>query len=359
MKFLLSIAALATCTQFGCSSNDAAFTPWQLEDLHGTNGFSLRVPQYEVPAGHESQNCYFVKVPDIASGQDFFINHVLTAVNPGSHHMTVFQVKTITGLDPARGTPIMMGDYQGTVIEGPDDDRTGPCWTNSNWADWPLVADSQQAQLNNVQFDWKLPDGVAIRFQPGEMLMVQTHYVNTTDLPTNYGARVGINFYRYQSSTPPTELGSLFARQRNIRICASQPSVSFSGTCRFPSNVTIAAANGHFHQRGQRFAISTWDGVSTDHPPAASQFYEMLDWNNPVMMTDLAIATPANSGFWWDCSFQWQAPTTYSCADLNAIDPLQQNDCCYIFGGDTGLGEHCNVFLYYYPKVDSGIQCAP
>ncbi|HEX4420136.1 MAG TPA: hypothetical protein VH165_19610 [Kofleriaceae bacterium] len=321
------------------------------------NGFSLRVPEFEVPAGHESQNCYFVQVPDLASGQDIWIDRVLSAINPGSHHVNVFQVKTIIGLDPAMGTPTTLGAYPATVIEGGDDYANNPCWGSSNWADWPLVANSQQANIGELETDWKLPDGVAIRMTPGEMLMVQTHYVNSTDQPTMYGARVGINFYQRQDPTPPIEMGSLFATQQNIRICASNPNPTFSGTCRIPGAVTIAAANGHFHKRGKRFSIYSWDGASIEHPADAAMFYESDNWNDPPMVTDLSVAAPAQTGVWWDCEYQWQPPDEFTCADVNAKDPLQANDCCYTFGGITDIGEHCNVFMYYYPKIDSNVFC--
>jgi hypothetical protein len=123
--------------------------------------------------------------------------------------------------------------------------------------------------------------------------------------------------------------------------------------------VTIAAANGHFHKHGQRFEMSSWDGVSTGHPAAASTFYESLDWNDPPMTTDLTVAVPATAGFWWDCAYQWKQPVGFTCADLEAKDPMHQADCCYTFGGNTDLNEHCNAFVYYYPKATSGVTCSP
>ncbi len=354
----LPLAWLIAMGQLGCGGqSDPEFTPWVLEDLHGDQGFSLRVPEFEVPAGHESQNCYFVKVPDLDHGQDIWLERVLTAINPGSHHVNVFRVKTIIDLDPAKGTPTMLGDYPATVVEGGDDYKNNPCWGSSNWADWPLVSNSQHATIAEVETDWKMPEGVAIRLSPGEQLMVQTHYVNSNEQPTKYGAKVGINFYRRPGTDTPIEMGSLFATQQNIRVCASDPQISFSGTCKFPNAVTITAANGHFHKRGKRFRVSAWDGASIAHPPAASQFYESDDWNDPPMTTGMAVPAPASSGIWWDCDYQWQPPAEFSCADVNARDPLQANDCCYTFGGITDVGEHCNVFLYYYPKIDSDVFC--
>jgi hypothetical protein len=349
--------ALTTCIQLGCGTDSPTFAPWVLDDLHGTGGFSLRVPEFTVPAGHESQNCYFVHVPDLNNGQDFWVDRVLTAINPGSHHVNVFRVKTIIALDPAMGTPTKLGDYDATVVEGADDYKNNPCWGSANWADWPLVANSQQAKIDELKTDWNLPDGVGIRLTPGELLMVQTHYVNSEDQPTKFGAKVGINFYQRQQADTPIEMGSLFATQQNIRICQSQPNVTFSGTCKFPGAVTIAAANGHFHKRGREFDIFPWDGASTDHPALSTKFYESDNWNDPPMKTDLSVASPSNAGIWWDCVYQWAPPADFSCDDVNAKDPLKQGDCCYTFGGITDVGEHCNVFLYYYPKVDSNVFC--
>ncbi|TMQ17568.1 MAG: hypothetical protein E6J90_04155 [Deltaproteobacteria bacterium] len=357
MKVRSAVIALAVIGSIGCSSDQPDFIPWVLDDLHGKQGFSLRVPEFEVAPGRESQNCYFVRVPDLGVGDDIWIDRVLTGINPGSHHVNVFRVKTIIDLHPDRGTPTMLGDYPATVIEGSDDYKNSPCWGSANWADWPLIANSQHANSGELTTDWNLPTDVAIRLRPGEMLMLQTHYVNAGDQTTKYGARVGINFYRRQATEPPVEMGSLFATQQNIRICASQPRVTYSGTCRFPGATTIAAANGHFHKRGTRFAISAWDGKSIDHPPAAAQFYESLYWNDPPMATSLAVPLPASSGIWWDCEYQWQRPVEFTCDDVNNKDPLHQGDCCYTFGGNTDVGEHCNVFLYYYPKVESDIFC--
>ena len=34
-----------------------------------------------------------------------------------------------------------------------------------------------------------------------------------------------------------------------------------------------------------------------------------------------------------------------------------EDSCLAGFGGNTDVGEHCNVFLYYYPKVDTDVFC--
>ena len=33
-----------------------------------------------------------------------------------------------------------------------------------------------------------------------------------------------------------------------------------------------------------------------------------------------------------------------------------ETDCCYRFGGVVEKNEHCNAFVYYYPKQDN-VNC--
>ena len=68
-------------------------------------------------------------------------------------------------------------------------------------------------------------------------------------------------------------------------------------------------------------------------------------------------AARGNTGIWWDCAYRWVKPTEFTCDEVDAKDPSPNKDCCYTFGGNTDVGEHCNVFLYYYPKVDTDIFC--
>jgi hypothetical protein len=337
----------------GCKSGvtQTAQQEWALDDLTADQGFSFRIPEFDVPPGHEEQTCYFIRVPDVNNGNDLWVDRVLLAMNAGSHHMNVFRVKTLIGLRPQDGAPTKLGPYDATVIYGHDDYQHSPCWASANWADWPLVTNSQNSQADQPYTDWQLPAGVAMRFSPGEMLMLQTHYVNSALQQTLVGGKVGLNFYKTRL-TAPIELGTLFATQQSIRICASNPNPTYSGTCRFPGEVTITAANGHFHSRGKEFRIYTWDGMTLAHPDESARFYTSDQWDHPVMARNIQRLDPNGGGIWWDCEYQWRAPLG-GCDAVNAKDPQKQGDCCYTFGGNTDVGEHCNVFLYYYPKVNA------
>ena len=342
---------------------DANYSGWTLEELTNDQGFSFRIPPFEVDAGKEVQNCYFVKVPDINNGAPVWIDHFKMAQNPGSHHLNIFRVKTIINLGPdiagATATDLGHGavSYPATVIQGAEEYATNPCWLSANWADWPLVANDQDATVNNPYYDWQLPQDVATKLMPGELLMVQSHYVNSSDQMTIGGAQIGINFYSHNPQTTPVELGTLFATQQHIRVCQSTPDVSYSGTCKLPGAVTVTAANGHFHKRGKEFDIFTWDGASTVTPPESAMFYHDTNWNEPPMATNLNASSVDGGGVFWTCSYHWSPPQYSTCDEVNAKDTLHQNDCCYTFGGDTDIGEHCNVFVYYYPNNGGDVFC--
>lgn len=300
MRGTRAIAFAGVLAAGACGTDQAPV--WTLPDLGTSQGFSLRIPKFDVPSGSQAQNCYFVKVPDLnGDGSPFWVNRIEMAQNPGSHHLNVFRVRTIVGLGPDLGTKATkLGDYPATEIDGNDMDCTGnngcsPCWDSANWGDWPLVANSQQATATNPYYDWQLPQDVAQKFTPGEMLMVQSHYVNDTDQPTPVGAKVGINFYRDTTDPSPMELGTLFGTQQNIRICQHSPvPTTFTQTCKLPGPVTITAANGHFHSRGTEFDMYSWNGV--DIPTAADQFYQSLTWDDAPMATGLNVPIPAGGG---------------------------------------------------------------
>lgn len=350
-------AALTLAMAFGLvgCSGAQSFTAWTLEELTPDKGFSFRTPVFEVPSGSEIQHCYFVTVPDVNSGRDLWIDRTVTAINPGSHHMNVFRVKTLVRLRPEDGEPFQEGSTRGTVV------KNGECFNSANWADWPLVTNSQKSDPTDPYTDWKLPDGVAHRFSPGEQLMFQVHYVNATTQTTPFKGRAGVNFHKWRpagTSSQPAELGTLFATQQSIRICRSNPTPSYKGTCSFPAgtNVTVIAANGHFHSRGTRFRIFSWDGQTLTQPPESAKFYESDDWDHPPMTTGLSVPIPSGGGIWWTCDFRWREPSV-GCDVVNSRDPQGANDCCYTFGPEVETNEHCNAFVYYWPKTASNVFC--
>lgn len=323
-------------------------------------GFQFGTGEQPVAAGDEVQNCYFYKVSELAAANGLDptkpvnLSRVQVFQTEGSHHMNIFRVRTV-------------GTAEDSLIpeEGPylDKNGVGPCFKSPNWADWPLVANTQI----DGRLDWKFPEGVANILQPDEWIMLQSHYVNATTQATPEGAgQVFVNFWHIPDDEVVHEMGTLFATKQTIRVCQSNPTPQFSGGCQFGSEepVTVVAANGHFHSRGKKFEMYTWDGESAETPSDDAEFYESSAWDEPEMAINNELAQiPANGGVFYTCDFQWNPPEeAVGCEGLNDFDqtkymtPEEQLDCCYTFGPIVEKNEHCNIFVYYYPKSDD-ITC--
>lgn len=298
--------------------------PHDVELAPPAAGFQLKTEAWDVPRGTEQQRCYFFRVP-AGGSEPVLVDRIVAAQNPGSHHLNVFRVKTILALD----------GEDGSVVDG------GECWKSGNWADWPLVMNSQESAEGSNVVDWKLPAGVVHKFLPGEKLMLQTHYVNAATQSTPGRAKALVNFQLASLAGTPVELGTVFATNQQIRICQGDTNKTFFATCRFARGrpVTILAANGHFHSRGVRF---TMQAVDVNNAALGGTFYTSTQWADPVWIPDLAVAVPQGGGVGYSCS--------YTMPPGGCGDPA--DSCCATFGPHVETQEHCNAFVYYYPKVD-------
>jgi hypothetical protein len=343
-----ALAALTLALVAGCpAAPDEPRAPTDIDPPAQGQGFQLRTEVFTVNPGEEIQDCYFFRVSDLAAKNGLpasapvNVHRIQLAQRAGSHHMNIFRVKTRKGLDPANG-----------VIQRGKNGQ-GECFKSPNWSDWPLVANTQQ----DGALDWTFPDGVANVLQPDEWLMLQTHYVNASSQKTPEGAEVAVNFHAMPAADVKHEMGTLFATKQSIRVCKSNPKPEFTGTCQFKSKepVNIIGANGHFHSRGKSFDMYSWDGTSISKPSDAARFYQSTAWDEPPMLRspDLDVKVQPGGGVFFSCGYQWQPPAEeVGCAGLDAADKSAEKDCCYTFGPIVEKNEHCNIFVYYWPKQD-------
>ena len=218
----------------------------------------------------------------------------------------------------------------------------GECWKSVNWSDWPLVVNSQRE--GHVVLD--LPEGVAHRFEPGEMLMLQTHYVNATTQATPASGRILVNFERMPAESVTAELGTAFATNQNIKIRPGQTDAHFETTCRFAHDapVTIFGANGHFHSRGKKFTISTFDAPKAPRPRRSTRAPSGTTRRWQRISRDPGAC---RRGRFVLLRLQREGD---QCGD-------PKNDCCFTFGGRVEYQEHCNAFVYYYPRNATDVNC--
>ncbi len=353
----VALVAMSAAALTGCDGDEpiTPVDPSTLAPPPQGEGFQMETEEFQVAAGEEVQDCYFFKVSDLAKSggldatKPVNLHRVQAAQRKGSHHMNIFRVRTVVNLGPDSGP----------VVHGKNGE--GECFKSSNWADWPMIANYQ----NTGEFDWTFPDGVANELLPDEWIMLQTHFVNASTQETPDDAKVRVNFWSMPAEKVTAQMGTIFATKQSIRICQSNQQPMFEGSCQInsPNPVQVIGANGHFHSRGVQFDMYTWDGTSTTTPPAKDLFYTSQKWDEPPMATSpkLDQTIPANGGVWYTCSYQWQMPDpSIGCKGLDDYDvakhPGVTPDCCYTFGPVVDKNEHCNAFIYYYPKQDD-VNC--
>ena len=302
-KTLPWVLLLGACGDETGAMNDVSLDP-------PSDGFQLVVGPFDVPADSELQDCYYFRVP-----QTTMVNRFEIALNDGTHHMNMFRV--------AEGAPFDDGDVQ------------HGCWDSLPFQDWGLIVNSQVNAANAASNDdgvveWQLPAGVATRLDEGELVMIQTHYVNGNTQETALGrGKVVINFHGIPEADVTDGMGSMFANNRNLFLRAGEDS-EYTSVCTVPEDVHLVAASGHFHSRGQAFTISVSDdtGAAVGDP-----IFESSAWDDPPFSTyDDPIAIDAGAGLSYTCSFH------------------NGEDFDIVFGPHVEFEEHCNLFAYYYPK---------
>ncbi len=272
-----------------------------------SKGFQLSVGPFDVPAGSELQDCYYFRAP-----ADAWVHTFEIAMNAGTHHMNMFRV---TG----------ESKYQ-------DGDVQRGCWDNLPFQEWGLIVNSQTHNGGyEGAFKWTLPDGVASHIEAGELIMIQTHYVNGSTQKTELGqGKVVINFHTIAQNEVSAELGTMFANNRNLFLRAGERA-TFSSLCTVPEPVHIAAMSGHFHSRGKNFSVSLANAAGEVSQP----LYENDNWDEPKFLTfaDGGPTVEAGGGLSYRCEFD---------------NPL---DFDIVFGPHVEFEEHCNLFAYYYPRL--------
>jgi hypothetical protein len=350
-------ASVAACTGHSFEE-EQPITPDKLQAPLKGEGFQIKTQLFSVAPGEEIQDCYFFNIRELAKqgglpeNEPVNLNRINIVQRDGSHHMNVFRVKTI--VKDAEGKPQLSPEL-GPIVRGKN--GQGACFKSPLWADWPLVANSQQ----DGAVDWKFPEGVANVFQPDEWIMLQTHYVNAGSQKTPDSAEVAINWHTIPKEQVKHEMGTLFATKQSIRVCKSNPTPEFTGSCQFKNTkepINIIGANAHFHGRGRVFEMYSWDGLTTSKPDPSARFYRSETWDDPPMLRspELDLKVQPNGGVFFAAQYQWTPPAEEmgGCKALDDYDKSPNKDCCYTFGPVVEKNEHCNIFVYYWPKQEAG-----
>jgi hypothetical protein len=275
--------------------------------------------QYEmtttIDGSSEVQRCKFVTAP--AEGLN--INHDEVRFTAGSHHFLLYETAyTSIPTQKDDGTPVTLLDPSGVF-----DCTSGP---TQGWTVTKLVGGSQNG-MGESMLDF--PDGVALKVSPGAVLLMNTHYINTS--PAAIQPDVRINLYTIPDAQVMQEGDVLFLYNAFIKAPAQAMSDARM-RCPIRSDITLTNFQSHMHARGVGYQASIVG--------EAMPFYTSSSWENvPVEQFQGGKTLKAGSVIDYQCDYDNPAP----------------ND---VYQGPTTKDEMCMAIGSFYPKDPATANCA-
>lgn len=262
-----------------------------------------------VPSGGEIFQCKFVTMPAI----DQYIIGAEHHYTPGSHHMLLYRTDLTT--IPAGG------------------DQPQDCYEGEGG--------TIMSHVRGVIYGSQVPDGsltmpagVGFHAQPGEVLLLQAHYLNATPKPLDAQVNVGL-FTTTDKSKIQNEAGVLFYYDPFIDVPAGQKATA-GARCTLKQDITLVTVFPHYHRRGYGYQ------AYLDQPgqaPSTMPFYTSTDWEHPAPWTGGPMTIKAGSAIRFYCDYD------------NTMGTQE-----YLQGPSASNNEMCMFTGMYYPAMDTAAE---
>jgi hypothetical protein len=259
-----------------------------------------------IPAGQELLRCVYAAFPTdrgviaVAGAESHY--------TPGSHHVLAYR-----------------SDLTNTTIP---EDKTG-VWDCSDGA-WQLHERGSYYEAQQPDEDRELPAGIAHEFQPGEVVILQAHYVNTTG--NDLDAHVSLKMHVVELAKVEQEAGSIMFNNGALSVPPHTKSRT-TMTCTLPQDIHLALLWSHMHSRGIHFL------ATSDDPEAAAalgDLYEEESWSEP-RPREYPSDPPA--------TLHAGTHITFSCDYENTSDDE------FHFGNSAKANEMCLLHGMYWPRM--------
>jgi hypothetical protein len=216
-KICVALVLLASC-----GTDEPAGPPDDPEFPAPPAGEGIQlVSAVHIEPGEEQLACRYLVLPDGALDVARFQHHY----TPGSHHMLLYPTSKL----PSEIDDGALFDCRSRGDLG----ATGVLYGSS-------VPDGELPY----------PDGVAMRLAPRSVVLLETHYLNPSDVPLDATAR--INLWFAQTATE-IEAGTLFFRDWAIYLPPIPAEATATMRCELPDGISLLYATSHMHRRGTTF----------------------------------------------------------------------------------------------------------
>ncbi|MFZ9661942.1 MAG: hypothetical protein ACO29O_08695 [Chitinophagaceae bacterium] len=225
----------------------------QIEPLPApTSGFQMKISPFDIPANFEREIFVRKNTPNTETA---YINRIQLRGMSNSHHLVIYSFRNLSLLP----TVDVLRDLR-----------------NANGS---INIDNLQNHIflgggTDVNSDYSLPPGVALKFEPGSPVDLNAHYFNKTSYTLkgeNY-----INFYTIPSASVQYVARTLDLNNLEISIPAGERK-TFTKNFIFNELTRIALLTSHFHKLGEKFVIKIYGGARN-----GEVIYTNTDWEHPA-----------------------------------------------------------------------------
>ncbi|MDP9148348.1 MAG: hypothetical protein M3O36_00185 [Myxococcota bacterium] len=319
-----TLTAAALCVACGCSSSSPSARPTTTDGGTAFKHDIVFTMDLTVPKATELHQCQFVQLPP---GPDIYFTGFAHAYTKGSHHFLLY-------LTDLTSIPADMAGQQYDCTTG----------------DEPVMQHAAGilygAQLPTGAASF--PAGVAAKLQGGQVLIMNTHFLNagSTDLATN--VTVGLDT---TTSDKVTQEGGFFIFYDAFIDVPAGAKASSGASCPVPADVHVITGFTHYHQRGTQMQVfNDLEG----QPRAATPFFTTTDWEHPEQLP--ATTWPKGSSIRYQCDYMnndpdevFQGPnakTSEMCVLAGLYYPKQANSFAYCNQGSwSGFGTNACLSL--------------
>ncbi len=295
---LIGLVALLAGHAIACAVIEPAPAGGGGETTTGTLSPLVRTLTWQQAPASEIVECHVFKLPNATPIE---LERIQFTFGAGSHHVHIYR------------------------SDEPEPDGVADCTAGLSWPRWRPVVGAQTNPL-----DWKLPDGLTMPLPPNAQLLVQVHWLNTTQ--ARIDGRINLSFHPARKAG--SHVGVMFGINKQVDM---QPGTSkrISAYCPLPDGAQIIAMMGHFHTLGLSYSARV-RGADQPHD-LGREIYRGLD-ENTLEFEDFVppIAIGPGQGLDFQCNY------------------FNSKDIPVKWGPDTATQEHCNMAAYYHPAPDDG-----
>jgi hypothetical protein len=222
-------------------------------------GFQLKIDPFDIPANFERE--VFIR-KNTPNAQPVYVNRIQLRGMSNSHHLVIYSFRNALLL-PQENVLRDLRNPNGTI-------------NGENIQNHIFIGGG--TDVNN---DFTLPPGVALKIDPSTPLDLNAHYFNKTTYTLkgeNY-----VNFYTTPAGAVQNVAKTLDLNNFEINIPAGQRK-TFTKTFTFTQLTRVVMLTSHFHKLGESFVIKIAGG-----PRNGEIVYTNTDWEHPAFTS---FATP-------------------------------------------------------------------